>query len=445
MPRLSQEQYNTLKARGLDDNKIAQLAEQKGYDLPDNRDFLQKTGDIVNAIFPGKQVGESIGTLAGLGISKLQGTSKFYDTSSPSPLQVTGDIVAGAATVGGLKTPVAASATGRILQSGGIGAAISGGSSLAKGDNLLTVGKETAKGGILGGTIQSVFEAIPLVTKLVSNKSESLSKGLREKNLRLTPLQKEKLNSKVGDVVEYLSKNKVKGNPEQQYKFIVDSFDDMEKQVQTLIKNSGKQYSKQEVIDLINNIPNVYATEFDNPEVYDQLISKSEKFANYINKNFKTDISATKLNQFKRAYMKNAYNKTGDAVANQASEAIGNTLYAKLLKDVKELQSVNKEYSTIIVGKKILGKALGRNELGLIGNLVSSTAGAITGGAVGGPVGSAIGLIIGPKVGKLVGGTAARTKYAQALEAIKKIADKSSGNPNITIPRSLLLTLFNSD
>src|SRR3990167_5003411 len=33
--------------------------------LPPKKDFLQKTGDVVNKIFPGKQVGQAIGTLGG--------------------------------------------------------------------------------------------------------------------------------------------------------------------------------------------------------------------------------------------------------------------------------------------------------------------------------------------------------------------------------------------
>lgn len=457
MARLSQEQYNTLKAKGLNDKRIAELAKSKGYELPDNRDFLAKSADFVSSIFPGKQVGQAIGEVAALPYSQIQeargklpqGTSQeVYKTmgqGSPTPLQVGGDILAGAATVAGFKAPPVASVTGRLAQTAGLGATLSGASSVAKGEDLLTVGKEALKGGAFGLATQGFFEAIPAISKLVGSKSSTLSKGLREKNLRLSPLQKEKLNSKIDDVTGYLSKNKVKGNPQEQYKFISDKYDDVENQVQSLLKNSGKNYSKDEVIKMVKEIPDAYATEFDNPEVYDQLVSKSEKFANYITKNFTKDIPATKLNQFKRSYMKNGYNKAGDAISNEASLAIGDSLYSKLLGDIAELKPLNKEYTTVILGKKLLGKALGRNELGLIGNLVSSAGGAIAGGVIGGPAGSATGAIIGPSIGKVVGGTAARTRYAQTLETIKKIADKSSGKPNVVIPRSLLFSLFDSD
>lgn len=442
MPTLSKEQYDTLKARGLTDENIQLLAKKKGYEMPDTRDLLAKSSDIVGKIFPGKKVGESIGTLAGYALSK---NKEFYDTSAPTPLQVAGDVVAGATTIAGLKAPIPATTLGRIGQTATLGGTLSSSQAVAEGKDVGQVVNEGVKGAVTGAVVQGVFEAVPAVIKLFGTKSSEASKALREKNLRLSPLQKEKLNSKVDDVVNYLSANKAKGNPQQQYKFISDKYDGIENQVQKVLKTSGKNYSKQEILDAIDEIPTNYATEFDNPEVYDQLIKKTDKLKEYLNKNFGDSIPSTKLNQFKRSYMKNGYNKAGDAISNEASLAIGDSLYTKLLSDIPQLQTLNKEYQTILIGKKILGKALGRNELGLIGNLVSSAGGAIVGGAIGGPVGSATGTIIGPKVGKIVGGTAARTQYARALEQLSKIAQKSSGKSNVTIPRTLLISIINSN
>jgi len=139
---------------------------------PDNRDWLDKTTDIVNAIFPGKQIGEAIGTLGGYGLAKLQGTDENYDLSAPTPLQVGGDIAMGALTVGagglgrgagalaptvlGKTIPAMAPAKtalgtfGRTALSGaGFGAA----SGVAEGEDIGGIAQRTAVGGVVGAAL----------------------------------------------------------------------------------------------------------------------------------------------------------------------------------------------------------------------------------------------------------------------------------------------------
>lgn len=405
----------------------------------------------IRKFFPGEKVGQAIGTAAGAVITKgkdlITGSNDFqnYDLSSPSVGQVAGDVVAGAATIGGFKAPMPVSAVGRVAQSAGLGGVLGGSQAVAEGKDLATVAKEVKSGATTGAIFQGVFEAVPAVTKLVGGIAGKQANALREKNLRLSPLQKEKLNSKIEGITNYLAKNKVKGNPEQQYTFMSNKLNEMEKQVQGVISKSGKTYTKDEVIKTIAEIPNNYATEFDNPEVYDQLVKKSEKFIEYLTKNFGDEIPASKLNQFKRAYSKNGFNRAGDAISNEASLAIGDSLYSKILADIPELSKINDEYSTVILGKKILGKALGRNELGMMGNIASTIGGTIVGSAVGGPAGSVAGAIVGPKIGKAISGTAARTNYARALEQVKTLASKVPKDGSVTLPRALLNAIINQN
>lgn len=148
------------------------------------KDLLQKATDVVTSIFPGKQVGEAIGTLGGLGIEKLKGVfggqdnSKYYDTSAPSPLQVAGDVAQGALTVapglGAVKAfgktipalKTASSVAGRIGQSGLLGAGFGATNAIKEGStDLGQIGKQTATGGLIGGALGGTGEAITKVAQ----------------------------------------------------------------------------------------------------------------------------------------------------------------------------------------------------------------------------------------------------------------------------------------
>lgn len=293
------------------------------------------------------------------------------------------------------------------------------------GDVLTTAGmakgaQQTAQAA--GNTVKAGGEAIKTATAGLDAKLKTIlgakADELRRTNLRLTPVQVEKLGGKIDGVVDYLKQNKISGTPEQQYQMVKKHYNGMESKVQEALDLSKRNYSKQELIDFTKKIPDDYATEFNSPNVYDALVSKSDSLVNFINKNFPNGMSASKFNELKRAYMKNAFNKGGDAVINEANQAIGDSIYSKILKDVPTLQPLNRQYQVVLLTRKLLGKALGRNELGMTGNIISSGVGAAVGSAVGGPFGTAIGAAAGPSIAKKLFGTAGRTQAAEALEAI---------------------------
>lgn len=64
MARLSQEQYEELKRRGLDDQKIQQLAKSKGLDLPDNRGVTGLRGIATGFTKEVLETGRELGQLA---------------------------------------------------------------------------------------------------------------------------------------------------------------------------------------------------------------------------------------------------------------------------------------------------------------------------------------------------------------------------------------------
>lgn len=435
-----QEIYSFLDAKGLvpQDMKVPKT----GSAIP-NESFLQKAENIVGSIFPGKKVGQAIGTAIATGITGAKyGKEAALDVASTTPKvsEVLGDVAQGALTIGGLKAPIPGGVLGRLGQSSTLGAGLAGTGAIAEGKNIEEVVKDTATGAATGLVLQGAFEALPALGSWLGKQGGKL----REFNLRLSPTQKQQLNGRIQEVTDYLKVNKITGNPEAQYTQILNKTNNLENGVQKIIKDSGKQYTKKELIDSVNSLPDEYATAFDNPDVYNQLINKVETLTKYIQNKLPDVIPAEKVNQFKRSYFKNAFNSAGDSIANEANLAIGDSLYNKLLADISGLGAINKEYSTAITAKKVLGKALGRNELGAIGNLTALGAGGAIGSAIGGPVGAAIGASAGVPVAKKLAGTAARTKIAQGLEKIQEITKNSSGG-SVTIPRVLLEGIFAGD
>lgn len=125
---------------------------------PPEKDFLQKAEGVISSIFPGQKVGQAIGTLAGLGISKLQGTSKYYDTSAPSPLQVVADVAQGALMVAGGGAAKGATTIPKLIEGGALlGAGFGGTGAIAEGKGAEDVTKQTLLGGILGGATGGLF------------------------------------------------------------------------------------------------------------------------------------------------------------------------------------------------------------------------------------------------------------------------------------------------
>lgn len=179
--RLTKEQVEQMQAKGMDLDTIRREAEFRGDKMPDTRDLLQKTGDVVNAIFPGKQVGRAIGTLGGLGISKLQGTSKFYDTSAPTPLQVAGDVAQGALSVAGAKIPMAGTVLGKGLQFGALGAGAGAASAISEGKSTEEIGKQALRGGIGGFLVGTTFGVLEKGIQKLGKGTEYLGKKIQTK------------------------------------------------------------------------------------------------------------------------------------------------------------------------------------------------------------------------------------------------------------------------
>ena len=195
------------------------------------QDALSKLTGFFNAIFPGKQVGEAIGTLAGYGISKAQGTSDQYDTSAPTPLQTLGDVAQGALavapgmpkvgvfgkTVSGI-TP-AASAFGRIAQGVGLGAGLGATGSLAKGETSIgEIAKDAATTAAIGGVFGVAGEGI---SKILG----ALPKRIAQNALKINPKTLEQKPGLIDKALKDVSFG-TKGQMEAHSQMLLDTYDD---------------------------------------------------------------------------------------------------------------------------------------------------------------------------------------------------------------------------
>lgn len=128
----------------------------------------------IQKVFPGQKVGQAIGTLGGFATTAVKeklgnapaGATAAYDLSAPTPLQVGGDILSGAANVAGFK---GLGTTGSFLQKAGksaaIGAGITGGDAIAEGESAKDVAKSAAIGVTTGAATSAAFSGIEAALK----------------------------------------------------------------------------------------------------------------------------------------------------------------------------------------------------------------------------------------------------------------------------------------
>ncbi len=127
----------------------------------------------IQNIFPGKQIGQAIGTLGGYGVTAAKealgyapkGSTAAYDTSAPSPLQVAADLGQGALTVAAPEFGKGASVLGRIGENALLGAGIGATGATAEGKGAGDIAKETAIGGTVGGVTSAVGEGVKKLTE----------------------------------------------------------------------------------------------------------------------------------------------------------------------------------------------------------------------------------------------------------------------------------------
>lgn len=385
------------------------------------KDFLQKAGDVVNTLFPGKAVGGVIGTLAGKAVTAgkealgyaPKGATKAYDSTLPTGKQVAGDFISQAA----MFAP-GAGAGARLATKVGVGAAT--GYALDVGNKLGDTKKTTTQQ-LTPGIGTALGATLPIIGAVIGKGLKSAPQALERTNLRMTPVDKQNMARQGKDIVEFMTEKKVVGSPEARYAKMSVLYDDMEKQVQEVVKGSGVSFNKNELIDEVSKIPEKFS---DDIAGYDDAVGASDKIVSFLKRKAPEFIPADLLNTYKRGLFKRAYSKNNTDVLNESLHAAGSLFNEKLRQAVPALESLNQEYGNIILAKKILFKATTRPQVGLVGKLAGSGVGAAVGGTIGGGIGAGVGIIAGEQAASKLLGTATRSATGATLQRINEVVSK---------------------
>jgi hypothetical protein len=164
---LTKEQYDNAVRSGFSHDQIVQNEIQRKASMTESapapkQNLLQKAGSVVNAVFPGKQVGQAIGTAAGYGITALKekmgsvpkGTTEQYDLSAPSPKRVVADVASGALNVAGFKgVGTSGPFLQRVAKTFGLGAGLGASETIKNGGTVREAVKSGATVGAISGAL----------------------------------------------------------------------------------------------------------------------------------------------------------------------------------------------------------------------------------------------------------------------------------------------------
>lgn len=391
--------------------KKAPLAGEKGT-VTQVREKVQPKGGAESLGFSGEQIAELFLPIPGGAKARLAGQAVE-------------------------KLPVLARATGMLKAVGGEAANLAARVGLQTGGDPV----ETAKAAVLGGLSVPIGKAIEKVAGTVL---PAVAKKIEEYNLRLTPVQRSNLGVKVGEVSDWLSSNKITGNPQQRLDKITKVYQDKEKAFQSFLSNEAKDVtvSRGKLIDQLESLKGKYANDRDSLSIdkqIDEFITTLKKRypdtkvpldPSNPNKGFSLNdnVPVASVNQLKRTTFEGAFNEAGTKVRDDVEFAVGDILKRNieevtegLTLEGKALADFNREYGTIINARKLLKTAVGRAEIGLVGRIISSIVGGSVGTAIAGPAGGVVGTVVGQNVGQAVAGTGMRSRAASALQGLSGV------------------------
>jgi len=435
MPRLTQEQYKTLQARGWNDAKISSVAKSQGYNMPDNRDLLEKAagfGERVLGITGGKNIAEIGGSLLA-GQSLPQALRTQGGTIGGGIVKTAGDVGQITATIGTTKLPVAKSLKGAI----GIGTLLSGAVATAKGisegKKITTAVKESMLPAAIGGTFFGVGYGVGKLASVITKKAPEVLYQSAIKQSK-QDLMKE-ITGKAPELSKQLIHAGVKGNDNKIYSHAINGIIGSEKKITGIASGDiGSQLIQTTKItssldNLIRRSRNVFGDEgsIAIENVKQNILNKGETISIRDALQLKRDI----YNELS----KSAFN-VDSSLSNKAEalRSIAGSLAENIAEGSDEIAGLTKSQQMWIrTAKAIEGKA-GTARNNIIG-LSDSILGAAS--LVSGNVAALI-----PTVGRRVlETTTAKTNVAILLNRLSKIPTDSAGKISKTAIINLLKNL----
>ena len=169
------------------------------------QDLISKTAGVLGKIFPGKQIGEAIGTqIAKITVPKEQ---KEFVAKGPTAMQIAGDVANVGLNIAGLKgVGTAGNFASRLLKTAGLGAGLAGTKTISEGGGAKEVAKSTALGGAVGAAVPIVGAGLSAIGKQISQlPSRFINSALSRSKAEIL---KDISNDKVDDFAKYVSQSK---------------------------------------------------------------------------------------------------------------------------------------------------------------------------------------------------------------------------------------------
>lgn len=238
---------------------------------------------IAGGSFAGKQVGESIGTLAGYGITKgkealglvPEGTTEQYDLSSPTPTQVVGDVVRGATQVASASLSPAKSFFGKVAQFAGLGGLSQGSEKVAEGAPTEEVIAATEKGAITGAITGGIFGA---AEKGLSKLSDFL--GKTGEKIQTSVIKPSQSDIEDGFSIDTVNKYKLGGSLKQTFEKTDKTLDALSKELNSKLKSSNSSLDLNSVYE--NTTKKLFGNKLESFGANTQMEGALEKLRNEV-------------------------------------------------------------------------------------------------------------------------------------------------------------------
>ena len=301
----------------------APTAEPAKSNEQQNQEKLNQLSGIVSSVFPGKQVGESIGTLGGLLYEKAKGlfggqdNSKYYDTSAPTPLQTAADVAQGAMFVApGMGMPLGMAGKGalpvasRIGANAALGAGFGATGALKEGE---TSGKELGKQALIGGAIGG---ALGGAGEIVSKAAEFLPKRFASGFLKTSP-----------DVVEHAVKRGL-GSPKTMLAASDTALNDVGAELNASLRNPSNSYVQPNGEELLSKVSGAFPESGLMPaDIAEELKGLVPLKRRLVDKMVSGNITLEQLHELNSAVGKATYKTVFDNPTVKAGKQVGNTFY----------------------------------------------------------------------------------------------------------------------
>ncbi len=337
----------------------------------------------------------------------------------------------GASAVGKLGVTGLKGLAAKALAEGALGATTVGaGTALAQGESGADAAKTIGGVGILSASIPVVGQ---IVGQIVGKGIPALSRALEKSSLRLTPVQKTELFTKINGVSDWIRSNKIVGTPEARFEQASKIVNDYEEQFQNFLKTKAKDVTipRDQVLSQLDALKSGFVNDADSLAIDKQI----DNIKKTLEKKFPEAIPVDRLNALKRSTYQQAFNQAGTKVRDDVEHAAADVFRKNIEESVafrsingQDVGPFNQEYGKAIMAKKLLKTAMGRPEVGLVGRLIAGSIGTAIGALspVGGGIGQALGAAAGGSAGqyaaKALVGTVPRSIASRGLTLAENAA-----------------------